>query len=183
MINFDVICRIYSLLDLIITSWLVNENFFRRVKMISETELESMDKIANKAIAGWSFGALAANLLPPPFDMIAVGTVFAKLGTRIGEIYGVTVNWDVIKNIGLSMAKGIGVVIGAGYVGTGLLKYVPGVNLAVALLIQPPMVAAVSVSVGNAFKKYYRVYLTEGKNLTADEMKEMASALLKEKLR
>lgn len=149
---------------------------------ISSEKLELMNKSADKTINGWTFGAFAANLLPPPFDLIAVGAVFAKLGHRLGEIYGVKVNLGLLKKMGRSMAKGIGGAVAASYIGTSIFKYIPGVNIWVALLIQPPIVAAISHSVGRAFKEYYNIYLTEGKNLTVEQMKDLAEGYLKSKL-
>ena len=55
--------------------------------MYSVEQIQVMDEKANRASANWSFAALGANLLPPPFDMMAVGTVFAKMGARLGDIY------------------------------------------------------------------------------------------------
>jgi hypothetical protein len=104
------------------------------------------------------------------------------MGTKIGEVYRITVSGKVLKNIGLSIAKGVGAVIGAGYIGTGLLKYIPGVNLWAALLIQPPMVAAVAYSAGSAFKRYYHVLLSDGKDLTPEEMRKLAEDALRQKI-
>lgn len=149
---------------------------------MDQTQLHMMDEQADTAIANWCFAALAANLLPPPFDIMAVGTVFGKMGVRLAEIYDVRVSWPVMKSLGKSMGKGVGAVLMASYVGTGLLKYVPGVNIWVALLIQPPMVAAVAYSVGKAFKQYFHIRLTEGRDLTPDQVRELAEAHLREKL-
>lgn len=149
---------------------------------ITPEKLEMMNKSADKAIIGWTFGAFAANLLPPPFDIIAVGAVFAKLGKKMGEIYGVDVSYDLLMKMGRSMAKGIGAVVAASYIGSGLFKYIPGVNIWVALLIQPPIVAAISYSVGHAFKEYFNVYLTDGINLTVEQMKDLAEGKLRSRL-
>jgi uncharacterized protein (DUF697 family) len=149
----------------------------------SDNQLAALDREADKVIATWSAGALGANLLPPPFDSLAVSSVFAGMGARLSDIYGVDVDVKVIKNLGRSMAKGMGAVLTASYIGTGLFKYVPGVNIWVALLIQPPIVAAVAYSVGNAFKRYFRVILTEGRVLSAEEMRVLAEASLRASLR
>jgi uncharacterized protein (DUF697 family) len=141
-----------------------------------------MDEKADEIIAGWSFGALAANLLPPPFDMMAVSTVFAKMGARLAEIYEVHVSWSVLKTLAKSMVKGVGSVGVASYVGTSLFKYVPGVNLGVALLLQPPIVGAVAYATGNAFKKYFHTVVTGGADLTPDEVRKLAEATLLSKL-
>jgi uncharacterized protein (DUF697 family) len=149
---------------------------------MEQTKLQTMDEQADNAIANWSFTALAANLLPPPFDVMAVRTAFGKMGARLAEIYEVQVSWPVIKSIEKSTAKGVGAVFVASYIGTGLLKYVPGVNIWVALLIQPPMVAAVAYSVGKAFKQYFHIRITEGRDLTPDQVRELAETALREKL-
>jgi len=144
--------------------------------------LKEMDELAAKVIAGWSFAALGANLLPPPLDVIAVGAVFAKMGKRLAEIYEVPMSWSMLVKLGRSIAKGVGTVLTASYIGTGLLKYVPGVNLWVALLIQPPIVAAVSYSAGQAFKRYFHICLSGGKDLTPDEIQDLAEDALRQRL-
>lgn len=149
---------------------------------MNDSTLEKMDEEADEVIGNWTFGAMAANILPPPFDYIAVGAVFARMGASLGEVYGVSISWDVLKSIGRSIGKGIGTVLAASYIGTGLFKYVPGVNIWVALLVQPPIVAAVAYSAGKAFKQYYRIHITEGRNLSPDEMRELAEAALRDKL-
>ncbi|MBD1855498.1 MULTISPECIES: hypothetical protein [Leptolyngbya] len=150
--------------------------------MAWQENVRKMDEQADTIIAGWSFGALAANLLPPPFDTMVVGAVFAKLGADIGEVYGVTFNWDKLLDIGKVIATGVGGVAAASYVGTGLLKWIPGVNVWVALLIQPPMVAAIAYAAGNTFKNYYRIHITEGRDLTPEEIKEMAKSHFRSKI-
>jgi len=150
--------------------------------MVTDKQLSQMDEQADKIIAGWSFGALAANLLPPPFDMIAVSAVFAKLGRAIGKVYGISLSWNVLVDLSKSIMKAISAVAAAAYVGTSLFKYVPGVNLWVALLIQPPIVGAIAYTVGNAFKKYYRIKITEGRDLSKDEIQNLAQGYLRSKL-
>ena len=149
---------------------------------ISAQELKVMDDQADKTIRNWSFGSLAANLLPPPFDMIAVGSAFARMGARLGEIYGVQVSWPVLKSLGKAVAKGLGAVVAASYIGTGIFKYIPGVNIWVALLIQPPIVAAVAYSAGHAFKQYFHIQITEGRDLSPEQISKLAEAALHNRL-
>src|SRR5262245_43327237 len=125
--------------------------------------LQAMDEQADKVIAHWSFAALGANILPPPLDMLAVGSVFATMGARIASIDGIHVSRAALRNIGLAVAKGLGGVLAGYYVGTGLLKYVPGVNVWVAVLVQPPVVGAVAYAAGQAFKQYYHAVILEGR--------------------
>ena len=55
-------------------------------------------------------------------------------------------------------------------------------NFWVALLIQPPMIGAIAYAAGNTFKNYYRIRITEFRDQTPDEIKEMAASLLKGKM-
>ena len=66
--------------------------------------------------------------------------------------------------------------------GTDLFKYVPGVNVGVALLIQPPIVAAIAYSVGSAFKSYYRVLVAEGRALSQAELQKLAADALRKRI-
>jgi uncharacterized protein (DUF697 family) len=138
-----------------------------------------MDEEANVVIKKWTFGGLVANLLPPPLDSVAVAGAFARMGVRLGDVYGVPMTIGELKPIGKAMAKGVGTVTIGGKVGTDLLKFVPGVNIWVALLIQPPIVAAVAYSVGHAFKQYYHQRLTQGRDLTPEELGTIAVKALR----
>jgi uncharacterized protein (DUF697 family) len=149
---------------------------------LSPERLTAMDALADEAIRKWSFGALGANLLPPPFDMMAVGSVFAGMGAKLSKIYEVDVGWNDLKLLGTAIAKGVGAVLLAFQLGTGLFKYIPGVNVWVALLVQPPIVAAVAYSAGHAFKEYFHVRITEGRDLSPEQARALAEAALRAKL-
>jgi len=144
--------------------------------------LAMKDEEADRIIKGWTFGSLVGNLLPPPFDSIVVAGAFARMGQAIGKVYGVPVDFKLLKDMGGSMAKGVGTVAGASYIGSGIFKWIPGVNIWVALLVQPPLVAAIAFSVGNAFKKFYRIRILEGRDLTPAEIREIAEGYLAKKL-
>lgn len=141
--------------------------------MVKREQLKRMGEKADIIIIGWSFGALAGNLLPPPFDYMAVGTSIAKMGWEIAKVYEVDLTWGEIKRIGMILAKGLGAVSTASYIGTGLLKYVPGVNVWVALLMQPPIVGAMSYAAGQSYKKYFEVVLSGGK-MSDEQLKVFA---------
>lgn len=145
-------------------------------------KLREMDQEADRTIANWSFAGLVANLAPPPFDLVAVAAVFARMGLRLGNIYGVETDWATVRTIGTSIVTGMGAVLGAAYVATGLLKWIPGVSLWAALLVQPPMVGAIAYAAGHAFKEYFRAQL-EGRVLTSDQIGDLAGVALREKLK
>lgn len=142
--------------------------------MISDFELKRMGEQADEVIRNWSLGAVAGNLLPPPFDYIAVGTSISKMGLKIAEIYNAEITWDEIKRVGMLLAKGLGAVAAASYAGSSLLKYIPGVNVWVGLLMQPPMVGAMTYAAGHSYKTYFEIVLTKGKKLTDEEIKRLA---------
>lgn len=144
--------------------------------------LAQMDKQADIVINKWTFGGLVANLLPPPLDAVAVAAAFARMGVRLGQVYGDQVSLHELKPIGKAMAKGVGTVTIAGKIGTDVFKYVPGVNIWVALLIQPPIVAAIAHSVGHAFKQYYHQRLTQGQDLTPDELRAITETALRQRI-
>lgn len=154
----------------------------RNLITIDKQILHEMDVKADKIIAAWTFGSLVANLLPPPFDYMAVGASFAKMGVSLGEAYEIPISTDALKSIGKAIAKGVAGVAGAAYIGSGFFKYIPGLNLWVALLIQPPIVAKVAYSASKAFKEYYHIKRSGGKDLTPEEMRELAIKALKERL-
>jgi len=112
---------------------------------------------------------------------MAVSAVFAKLGATIGNVYGVSLSWDALVDISKVIATGVGSVAVASLAGTSLLKWFPGINIWVALLIQPPIVAAIAYSAGNTFKNYYRVHITEGRDQTLEQIKEIAMSHLRSK--
>src|SRR5262249_45781645 len=103
-----------------------------------------MDQQADRTIANWSFAGLAANLFPPPFDYMAVGAVFARMGMRLADIYEVETTWATVRTLGAAIATGCGSVLAAFYVATEWMKWVPGINLWIGLLVQPPVVAAIA---------------------------------------
>lgn len=148
----------------------------------NKNELKAMDETADFKIKGWSLVSLIGNLAPPPFDAIAAGACFAALGADLAKVYHIEIEWEQLKLIGRSIAKGIGSVAAAGYFGTSLFKWIPGLNIWVALLVQPPIVAAITYSVGSAFKRYYRIFITEGRCLTPEEMRDLAEIEFKSKL-
>lgn len=146
-----------------------------------EERLMEMNEKADIVIRNWSFGAVFVNLLPPPFDSIAVASAFAKMGYEIAKVYEVEVTWEKLKQLGKAMYKGFGVVAAASYIGTGLLKYIPGVNVVVALLIQPPIVGIMSYVVGQGYKKYF-ISLIKGKELSADEIRKAVEVEFKNEM-
>ena len=151
-------------------------------KSEAEDRLSAMDRQADRVIAKWTFGGLAANLLPPPFDVVAVSAAFVRMGQRLARVYEVEITPRELRPLAKAMVKGITGVALAAHIGTGLFKYVPGVNIWIALLVQPPIVAAIAYSVGSSFKAYYRILKTEGRALSPEELRELTTQALKKRI-
>lgn len=145
-------------------------------------KLGKMDEKADEVITGWSFGSLAGNLLPPPFDMLAVASAFGAMGFKLSKVYEVPTTKGEMVRIGKVIAKGIASVTGAAYVGTSIFKYIPGVNIWVALLMQPVMVGAMAFSAGKTYKEYFHFRISQGKELTDEELRSIAEVALKKRV-
>jgi uncharacterized protein (DUF697 family) len=148
----------------------------------TEEGLSAMDRHADRVIATWTFGSLAANLMPPPLDVIAVSAAFVRMGQRLARVYEVEITPRELRPLVKAMVKGISGVALAAHIGTGLFKYVPGVNIWVALLVQPPIVAAIAYSVGSSFKAYYRILKAERRALSPDELRELTTQALRKRI-
>lgn len=146
-------------------------------------KIEIMDKEADKVILKWSAGGLIGNLAPPPFDSIAVVSAMAKMGYDIAIIYeDVEFTKDEAWQLAKLVLKAMRSVGFAAKLGTNLLKYIPGVNVWVALFVQPPIVAAMSYTTGQSYKKYYRTIQLTGKKPEDSEMVKFAKSIFKQKL-
>ena len=141
--------------------------------------LREMDRKADSVIRRWSFGSLAANLLPPPFDTVMVAAAFARMGERIGAAYEMKLTRRELKAVSRALLAGTSGVVLASKIGTDLFKFVPGVNIWVALLIQPPIVGAIGYSVGQGFKSYYQLRIIEGAELTPAQLQEVTAIAAK----
>jgi hypothetical protein len=75
------------------------------------------------------------------------------------------------RQIGWAMASGTASVLGVTYVGSRLLKLVPGAGAALSLLVQAPVVAAVAYTAGEVLKDYFKK-AKAGKELTITELKD-----------
>jgi uncharacterized protein (DUF697 family)/energy-coupling factor transporter ATP-binding protein EcfA2 len=138
----------------------------------AEEKLRKSDEAADRIAKRFSWGAGAANLLPPPLDVMAVGSTFALMGRQIATAYGVKIDRQVLRTAGISMAGGMTGVVGVGWGGTELIKAVPGMSVWVGLLIQPPIVAAIAYAVAATWKYYFHVVSAGGLGPDNAEMRE-----------
>jgi hypothetical protein len=86
---------------------LANTGVIAESKSEAEDRLSAVDRRADRVIAGWTFGSLAANLLPPPFDVMAVSAAFVRMGQRLARVYEVEITPRELKPLAKAMMKGI----------------------------------------------------------------------------
>ena len=103
-----------------------NPSVIAEGKSEAEDRLSAMDRQADRIIAKWTFGGLVANLLPPPFDVVAVSAAFVRMGQRLARVYEVEITPRELRPLAKAMVKGVTGVALAAHIGTGLFKYVPG---------------------------------------------------------
>jgi uncharacterized protein (DUF697 family) len=130
-----------------------------------------LDRRADWIIRKYSVVTGAWNVLPPPFDLMGVAGTFSKMATELAGVYQVMMPGARARQIGWAMASGTASVLGVTYVGSRLLKLVPGAGVALSLLVQAPVVAAVAYASGEVLKDYFKK-ARAGKELTVNELKE-----------
>lgn len=151
---------------------------------MDKQQLVTMDACADEAISNWSIGAVAANILPPPFAEKALGTVFTKVVEDLSNIYerkGDLPRSQDIGNITRELIEVWKDEQNGKTAYNSYLKYIPGINIWFALVMQPEMVTAITESVGDAFKKYFHALL-ESSDLPMEEVTKIAKDSLREKL-
>jgi uncharacterized protein (DUF697 family) len=149
----------------------------------AEEKLRRSDEEADRIAMRFSLGAGAANLLPPPLDTMAVASALALMGSRMAKAYGVKINREVLRTAGISMAQGVLAPIGASWGGTELLKAVPGMSVWVGLLIQPPIVAAITYAAAETWKYYFHVVSAGGRGPDNAGLREFIRLTLSNRIR
>jgi uncharacterized protein (DUF697 family) len=150
-----------------------------------QTDWSELDERADRIIMKYSVVGGAWNLLPTPFDVLATTGTFSKMATELASVYGVMIPGSRARQIGSAIATGtasvMGTAMGLAYVGSKLLKYVPGYGFGVSLLVQAPMVGAVSFAAGETLKDYFQK-AKQGRDLTVSEFRDSFVNTLKRKL-
>lgn len=140
-----------------------------------------MDAYADRVISNWSVGAVAANILPGRFSEKALGNVFNKVVVDLSNVYERKENLPASQEIGDMTQELIKVCKTGQGSKNDYLKYVPGVNIWMALVIEPEVVTAMTESVGTAFKQYFHALWTNTQ-LPMEQVKDIAKDSLCRKL-
>jgi uncharacterized protein (DUF697 family) len=150
-----------------------------------QTDWSELDERADRIIMKYSIVGGAWNLLPTPFDVLATTGTFSKMATELASVYGVMIPGSRARQIGSAIATGtasvMGTAMGIAYVGSRLLKFVPGYGFGVSLLVQAPMVGAISYAAGETLKDYFQK-AKQGRDLTVSEFRDSFVQTLKRKL-
>jgi uncharacterized protein (DUF697 family) len=146
-----------------------------------QSDWSELDQRADRIILKYSLVGGAWNLLPMPFDVMGATGTFSKMATELASVYGVMIPGARSRQIGTAIATGTASVMGISYVGSKLLKYIPGYGFGLSLLVQAPVVGAISYAAGETLKDYFRK-AKEGRDLTVREFQESFVRTLKSKV-
>ncbi len=120
-----------------------------------EPDWEELDKKADMIIARYTVVSTASNILPFGLDVVAVTAAFTKMTTELAGVYQVLVSNKRARQMGWAIASTTGTVLGAAYAGSRLAKLIPG-GYFFGVLVQAPIVGAVSWAAGDVLKQYFK---------------------------
>jgi uncharacterized protein (DUF697 family) len=120
-----------------------------------EPDWEDLDRKADLIVARYAVVSAAWNILPPPADVIGVTATFSKMTTELAGVYQVIVSSKRARQMGWAIATTTASVLGITYAGSRLVRLIPGGYLP-SLLIQAPIIGAVSWAAGDALKGYFK---------------------------
>jgi uncharacterized protein (DUF697 family) len=146
-----------------------------------QTDWSELDQRADRIVMKYSVVSGAWNLLPTPFDVMGATATFSKMATELASAYGVMIPGSQARQIGSAIATGTASVLGISYLGSKLLKFVPGYGFGLSLLVQAPVVGGVAYAAGETLKDYFRK-AKEGRALTVNEFRESFIRTLKSKI-
>src|SRR5437879_4291408 len=150
-----------------------------------QTDWSELEQRADRIIMKYSVVGGAWNLLPTPFDVLGATGTFSKMATELASVYGVMIPGTRARQIGSAIATGtasvMGSAMGLAYLGSKLMKYIPGYGFGVSLLVQAPVVGVISYAAGETLKDYFRK-AKEGRDLSIVEFRESFVRILKSKV-
>jgi uncharacterized protein (DUF697 family) len=146
-----------------------------------QTDALELEQRADRIVLKYSVVGGAWNLLPMPFDVMGATGTFSKMATELASVYGVMIPGARARQIGTAIATGTASVMGVSYLGSKLLKFIPGYGFGLSLLVQAPVVGVISFAAGETLKDYFRK-AKEGRDLTIREFQQSFMHTLKSKI-
>lgn len=144
--------------------------------------LTAMDLQADREIVTWSTGALAASLLPPPYELAALSAALLRMGQALAGIYHEDLTPAQLKPLAKAIACGVLQAAPAAPGRTCVVGDPPGARTWVMPTIQPELAPDIASSAGQAFKTYYRLMTTQRHPLRPEELKEIACEDLRSRI-
>jgi uncharacterized protein (DUF697 family) len=146
-----------------------------------QTDWKDLEQRADRIVLKYSVVGGAWNLLPMPLDVMGATGTFSKMATELASVYGVMIPGSRARQIGTAIATGTASVMGVSYLGSKLLKLIPGYGIPLSLFVQAPVVGVISFAAGETLKDYFRK-AKEGRDLTVKEFQESFIRTLKSKI-
>src|SRR5436190_21374801 len=146
-----------------------------------QTDALELEQRADRIVLKYSVVGGAWNLLPMPFDVMRATGTCSKMAPELASVYGGMIPGARARQIGSAIATGTASIMGISYLGSRLLKFVPGYGFGLSLLVQAPIVGVVSYAAGETLKDYFRK-AKEGRDLTVNEFRDSFVRTLKSKI-
>ena len=129
---------------------------------VIEPDWEALDKKANVVIGTYTAISAVVNVLPMPFDVMAVTGTFSRMASELSGIYQVSITQKRARQMGWAIASTtstvLGMTYGVSWVASRVIRtfaLVPYIYL-IASAAQMPLVAAIVWSAGDTLKSYFR---------------------------
>lgn len=150
-----------------------------------QTDWSELDERADRIVMKYSVVGGVWNLLPMPLDVLGTTGTFSKMAAELASVYGVMIPGARARQIGSAIATGTASVMGSAwglsFLGSRLLKFVPGYGFGVSLLVQAPLMGMISYAAGETLKDYFRK-AKEGRDLSIQEFRDSFVRILKSKI-
>jgi uncharacterized protein (DUF697 family) len=113
--------------------------------------MDSTDRV----IRNYAYGSAAVGLIPIPLvDLVALAGVQLKLIKRLSQIYGVPFSQDKSRDIIASLV-GAAAPLGLSRTIGSLVRFVPLLGTAVAMVAMPGLSAASTYALGKVFERHF----------------------------
>jgi uncharacterized protein (DUF697 family) len=127
-----------------------------------EPDWAALEKKANLVIGTYTAVSAVVNVLPMPFDVMAVTGTFSRMASELSGIYQVSITQKRARQMGWAIASStstvLGMTYGVSWVASRVIRafaLVPYIYL-IASAAQMPIVAAIVWSAGDTLKSYFR---------------------------
>jgi hypothetical protein len=122
---------------------------------ISKSALAALNNRADQLINPTLLSVGARRLLPAPYDTLQVAGVFIKMGHDLALTFCLPMDWALLREIGVAMARGVAAVYTTSWS---------------HILSQREQVNTIAYAVGHCYKQYFNLILTSDHYLMPHEL-------------